>query len=223
MKILVVEDEKKIANLIKRGLEDDTDYQIMLSYDGDDGLKQARSGKFDLVILDCRLPKKDGLVLLHELREAGNQVPVLMLTAKAETVDVVSGLDTGADDYLTKPFVFAELHSRVRALLRRGEKDLGAEIRFADLRIDPVDHRAWRNQEEIQLSATEYRILAYFVRHAGTVLSRVNIADNCWDDPLERFSNIVDVYINYLRKKIDGKSAVKLFHTVRGQGYILKE
>lgn len=222
MKILIVEDEKKVASFIKRGLEDDH-YQVTLCYDGVDGLKRANSGEFDLIILDCMLPKKDGLTVLKELREAGSQVPVLMLTAKAETVDVVSGLDAGADDYLVKPFAFAELQARVRALVRRSEQDRGAEIRFADLRLDPVNHKVWRGKTEIVLTAKEYNLLAYMVRNAGNVLTRANIADNCWEYPFETFTNIIDVYINYLRKKVDGKFPTKLIHTVRGQGYILKE
>ncbi len=222
MKILIVEDEKKVASFIKRGLEDEN-YQVTLCYDGVDGLKRANSGDFNLIILDCMLPKKDGLTVLHELREAGNQVPVLMLTAKAETEDIVSGLDSGADDYIAKPFAFAELQARVRALIRRSEQDRGAEIRFADLRLDPVNHKVWRDQVEIVLTAKEYNLLAYMVRNAGNVLTRANIADNCWEYPFETFTNIIDVYINYLRKKVDGKFPTKLIHTVRGQGYILKE
>ncbi|MBV5341399.1 MAG: response regulator transcription factor [Deltaproteobacteria bacterium] len=222
MKILIVEDEKKVASFIKRGLEDDS-YQVTLSYDGADGLKRASSDEFDLIVLDCMLPKKDGLTVLHELREGGNQIPVLMLTAKGETEDVVSGLDAGADDYLVKPFAFAELQARVRALIRRSEQDRGAEIRFADLRLDPVNHKVWRGQTEIVLTAKEYNLLAYMVRNAGNVLTRANIADNCWEYPFETFTNIIDVYINYLRKKVDGKFPTKLIHTVRGQGYILKE
>lgn len=222
MKILIVEDEKKVASFIKRGLEDDG-FQVTLSHDGMDGLKRATSGEFDLIILDCMLPKKDGLTVVQEMRDTGCQIPVLMLTAKADTTDVVSGLDAGADDYLVKPFAFAELQARVRALIRRSEQDRGAEIRFADLRLDPVNHKVWRGQTEIVLTAKEYNLLAYMVRNAGNVLSRANIADNCWEYPFETFTNIIDVYINYLRKKVDGKFPTKLIHTVRGQGYILKE
>lgn len=222
MKILIVEDEKKVASFIKRGLEEDS-FQVTLSHDGVDGLKRASSGEYDLIILDCMLPKKDGLSVVQELRQAGNQVPVLMLTAKSETTDVVSGLEAGADDYLVKPFAFAELQARVRALIRRSEQDRGAEIRFADLRLDPVNHKVWRGQTEIVLTAKEYNLLAYMVRNAGNVLTRANIADNCWEYPFETFTNIIDVYINYLRKKVDGKFPTKLIHTVRGQGYILKE
>jgi len=222
MKILIVEDEKKVASFIKRGLEEDS-FQVTLSHDGVDGLKRASSGEYDLIILDCMLPKKDGLTVVQEMRQAGNQVPVLMLTAKSETTDVVSGLDAGADDYLVKPFAFAEMQARVRALIRRSEQDRGAEIRFADLRLDPVNHKVWRGQTEIVLTAKEYNLLAYMVRNAGNVLTRANIADNCWEYPFETFTNIIDVYINYLRKKVDGKFPTKLIHTVRGQGYILKE
>src|SRR5665647_1456132 len=159
MKILVVEDEKKVASFIKRGLEDDS-YQVTLSYDGVDGLKKASSGEFDVIILDCMLPKKDGLGVLKELREAGILIPVLMLTAKAETDDIVAGLDAGADDYLKKPFAFAELQARVRALLRRSGQDRGAEIRFADMRLDPVNHKVWRGDVEIVLTAKEYSLLS---------------------------------------------------------------
>lgn len=222
MKILIVEDEKKVASFIKRGLEDET-YEVTLSYDGNDGLKKASTGDYDLVLLDCMLPKKDGLVVLKDLRAAGILTPVLMLTAKAETDDIVAGLDAGADDYLIKPFAFAELQARVRALLRRSGQDRGAEIRFADMRLDPVNHKVWRGKTEIVLTAKEYSLLSYLVRNAGTVLSRANIADNCWEYPFETFTNIIDVYINYLRKKVDGKFPNKLIHTVRGQGYILKE
>ncbi len=222
MKILIVEDEKKVASFIKRGLEDEN-YLVTLSYDGLDGFKRALTGDFDLIILDCMLPKKDGITVLHELRAAGNLTPVLMLTARAETADVVSGLDAGADDYLAKPFAFAELQARVRALIRRSEQDRGADIRYADLRLDPVNHKVWRGQTEIVLTAKEYNLLAYLVRNAGTVLSRTNIADNCWEYPFETFTNIIDVYINYLRKKVDGKFPTKLIHTVRGQGYVLSD
>jgi DNA-binding response OmpR family regulator len=221
MKILVVEDEKKVASFIKRGLADEN-YNVTVSHDGADGLKQALNSDFNLVILDVSLPKKDGVTFVKELRAAGNRVPVLMLTAKDTTEDVVTGLDAGADDYLTKPFAFAELQARVRALIRRGEQDRGAEIRFADLRLDPVSHQVWRGQTEIALTAKEYALLAYMVRNAETVLSRANIADNCWEYPFETFTNIIDVYINYLRKKVDGKFPTRLIHTVRGKGYILK-
>jgi two-component system copper resistance phosphate regulon response regulator CusR len=221
MKILVVVGEKKVASFIKNGLEDGN-YQVTLSHDGADGLGLANTGDFDLIILDYLLPKKDGLTVLHELREAGNWVPVLMLSAKVETADVVTSLNAGADAYLAKPFVLAVLQARVRALNRRSKQDRGADILFADMRIDPVNHRVWRGQTEIILSGQEYRLLTYLVRNAGKPLSRAIIAENCWDDPVDTFSNVIDVYITFLRKKVDAKFPTKLIHTVRKQGYVLK-
>ena len=222
MKILVVEDEKKVAGFIKRGLEEDG-YQVTVTHDGADGLKQALEGDFSLVILDVMLPKKDGLAVVMELRAAGKHIPVLMLTAKAATEDVVSGLDAGSDDYLTKPFAFSELTARVRALLRREGKDRGAEITFADLRLDPVSHKVWRGKTEIELTAKEYGLLEYLMRNTNTVLSRAMIADHVWDYAFDSFTNIIDVYVNYLRKKVDKDFPVKLIHTVRGQGYVMRE
>lgn len=222
MKILVVEDEKKIASFIKKGLESEG-YTVTLCYDGVTGLELANNGEFGLLILDWMLPKKDGMAVLSELRAAGNHISVLLLTAKDQTEDIVSGLDAGADDYLAKPFEFTELQARVRALKRRSEQDKGADIHYSDLRLDPVNHKVWRGQAEIVLTAKEYSLLAYFVRNAGIAVSRSEIAKNCWEEPVETFSNIVDVYINYLRKKIDRPSHTKLIHTVRGTGYILKE
>lgn len=222
MNILVVEDEKKVASFIKRGLEDDN-YKVAVAYDGLDGFRQARDGDYNLVIMDMMLPKKDGMTVVRELREAGNRVPVLMLTARDNMEDIVSGLDAGSDDYLTKPFAFAELLARVRALLRRGEQDRGAEIRFADLRLDPVSHKVWRGVKEIDLTSKEYGLLEYLMRNPNTVLSRAMIAEHVWDYAFDSFTNIIDVYVNYLRKKIDKDYPGKLIHTVRGQGYILRE
>jgi len=222
MKILVVEDEKKVAGFIKRGLEEDG-YQITVTHDGADGLKQALEGEHSLLILDVMLPKKDGLTVVRELRAAGKHMPVLILTAKASTEDVVAGLDAGSDDYLTKPFAFSELTARVRALLRREGKDRGAEITFADLRLDPVSHKVWRGKTEIELTAKEYGLLEYLMRNTNTVLSRAMIADHVWDYAFDSFTNIIDVYVNYLRKKVDKDFPVKLIHTVRGQGYVMRE
>lgn len=222
MKILVVEDEKKVAGFIKRGLEEDQ-YEVTVTHDGAEGLKQALEGDFSLVILDVMLPKKDGVTVVRELREAGKYTPVLMLTARGTTDDIVSGLDAGSDDYLTKPFAFAELTARVRALVRRSELDRGAEIRYADLRLDPVSHKVWRGDAEIELTAKEYGLLEYLVRNPDTVLSRAMIAEHVWDYAFDSFTNIIDVYVNYLRKKVDKQYPVKLIHTVRGQGYILRE
>lgn len=222
MKILVIEDEKKVASFIKRGLEEDQ-YEVTVAHDGAEGFKQALAGDFSLLIVDVMLPKKDGLTLVRELREAEKTMPVLMLTARGTTEDIVSGLDAGSDDYLTKPFAFAELTARVRALLRRGEQDRGAEIHFADLRLDPVSHKVWRGGKEIDLTAKEYGLLEYLVRNPNTVLSRAMIAEHVWDYAFDSFTNIIDVYVNYLRKKVDKDYPTKLIHTVRGQGYILRE
>jgi heavy metal response regulator len=222
MKILVVEDEKKVAGFIKRGLEEDN-YEVSVSHDGAEGLKLAMEDDFSLVVLDIMLPKKDGLAVVKELRAAGKQVPVLMLTARDTTDDIVSGLDAGSDDYLTKPFAFAELLARVRALVRRGELDRGAEIHFADLRLDPVAHKVWRSGVEIDLTSKEYGLLEYLMRNPNTVLSRAMIAEHVWDYAFDSFTNIIDVYVNYLRKKVDKDFPTKLIHTVRGQGYILRE
>lgn len=222
MRILVVEDEKKVASFIKRGLEEEQ-YEVHTAADGEEGLKAALDKAFDLIVLDWMLPKKDGLSVLKELRERKNVTPVLMLTAKDSVEDIVAGLDSGSDDYLTKPFAFAELLARVRALMRRSELDRGAEIRFGDLRLDPVTHKVWRKDKEIDLTAKEYGLLEYFMRNPHQVLTRTMIAEHVWDYTFDSFTNIIDVYVNYLRKKIDREADKKLIHTVRGVGYILKE
>ncbi|GAM11216.1 response regulator MprA [Geobacter sp. OR-1] len=222
MRILVVEDEKKVSSFIKRGLEEEK-YEVDTAFDGEEGLKLAVERPYEVVILDWMLPKQDGLSVLKELRAQKKSTPVLMLTAKDTVEDIVAGLDSGSDDYLTKPFAFAELLARVRALLRRSEMDRGAELRFADLRIDPVTHKVWRNDKEIDLTAKEYALLEYFMRNPNQVLTRTMIADHVWDYTFDSFTNIIDVYVNYLRKKIDRDADKKLIHTVRGVGYILKE
>ena len=222
MKILLVEDEKKVAGLIKRGLEDE-EYEVTVAHDGDTGLKQALSGEYKLVILDLMLPKKDGLTVIKELREAGNRVPVLMLTARSTTDEIVMGLEAGSDDYLKKPFALTELMARVRALLRRSGYDRGAEVVFADIRLDPVSHRVWRGEVKIDLTEQEYALIEYLMRNHNKVVSRAMIAEHCWDYNFDNFTNIIDVYINYLRKKVDRDFSTKLIHTVRGQGYVLRE
>ncbi len=222
MRILVVEDEKKVLSFIKRGLEEEK-YSVETAMDGEEGLKMALDTPYDLIVLDWMLPKKDGLTMVKELRAKKTATPVLMLTAKDSVEDIVAGLDSGSDDYLTKPFAFAELLARVRALLRRIEQDRGAEIRFADLRLDPVTHKVWRKDKEIGLTAKEYGLLEYFMRNPNKVVTRTMIADHVWDYTFDSFTNIIDVYVNYLRKKIDRGAEKKLIHTVRGVGYIFKE
>jgi DNA-binding response OmpR family regulator len=222
MKILVVEDEKKVASFIKRGLEEES-YVVETAGDGEEGLTMALEKRFDLIILDWMLPKRDGMSFLKELRDRNMATPVLMLTAKDTVEDIVVGLETGSDDYLTKPFAFAELLARVKALIRRSEMDRGAELHFADLKIDPVTHKVWRGDKEIDLTAKEYGLLEYFMRNPNQVLTRTMIADHVWDYTFDSFTNIIDVYVNYLRKKIDRDATIKLIHTVRGVGYIMKE
>lgn len=222
MRILVVEDEKKVASFIKRGLEEEL-FTVDVAYDGEEGVQMAESTTYDLVLMDVMLPKKDGLSAIKELREKSIATPILCLTAKDTVDDIVSGLDMGSDDYLTKPFAFAELVARVRALIRRGSQDRGAELYFADLRLDPVGHKVWRNNKEIDLTAKEYALLEYFMRNPNQVLTRTMIAEHVWDYTFDSFTNIIDVYVNYLRKKIDRDFDKKLVHTVRGVGYILKE
>jgi len=183
----------------------------------------AENATYDLILMDVMLPKKDGLSAIKELREKNVSTPILCLTAKDTVEDIVSGLDIGSDDYLTKPFAFAELIARVRALIRRGSQDRGAELYFADLRLDPVGHKVWRDNKEIDLTSKEYALLEYFMRSPNQVLTRTMIAEHVWDYTFDSFTNIIDVYVNYLRKKIDRNFDKKLIHTVRGVGYVLKE
>ena len=222
MRILVVEDDKKVAKFIKRGLEAEQ-YEVHTAYDGDEGLSLAREKSFELIVLDWMLPKRDGLSVVQTLRGIKNQTPVLMLTARNSGESIVAGLDSGSDGYLAKPFVFSELLARVRAMMRRNELARGAEIKFADLRLNPVRHKVWRKEKEIALTPREYRLLEYFIRNPRQVLTRTMIAQACWDNDFGSYTNIIDVYVNYLRKKIDCKSDRKLIHTERGMGYFLSE
>jgi DNA-binding response OmpR family regulator len=223
MKILVVEDEKKVASFIKRGLEEEN-YEVDTASNGEAGIQLAVEGSYNMIILDVMLPKRDGMSVVKELRARKNMVPVLILSAKDSLEDVVAGLNSGSDDYLTKPFAFAELLARVEAILRRTSLDRGAEIRYADLRLDPVTHKVWRKDKEIDLTAKEYGLLEFFMRNPNQVVTRATIADQVWADTVfDTFTNIIDVYVNYLRKKIDRDADTKLIHTVRGLGYIFKK
>jgi DNA-binding response OmpR family regulator len=222
MKILVIEDDKKIAEFIARGLEQEK-YEVDVVHDGDAGYQRVLDGTYGLVILDVMLPKKDGVTLVRDLRERMILIPVIMLSAKNTEEDIVAGLNAGADDYLKKPFAFTEFLARVKALHRRSEQERGAKIHFADLCIDPVLHKVWRDEVVLDLTAKEYELLEFFVRHPNQILTRSMIADEVWQGAFDKLTNIIDVYINYLRKKIDWGKDKKLIHTVRGIGYILKE
>ena len=222
MRILVIEDEKKVAGFIKKGLEEEG-YAIDVAFDGREGLLMALDGVHDLIILDINLPKLDGLGVLHEFRKSRGTTPVLLLTVRAAIEDKVRGLDTGADDYLTKPFSFQELLARIRALLRR-RLEAGPPLRqVADLTLDPGRRVVFRGTEKIDLSTKEFALLDYFMRNPGRVLTRTMIAEHVWDYDFDPMSNIIDVYVTYLRKKIDAGREPKLIHTKRGAGYVLQE
>ena len=222
MHILVVEDERKVASFIKRGLEA-ANYSVDVEYDGETGLKRLLDADYDLVVLDVMLPKLDGLGVMKQIRQRQVKVPVLLLTARVTIADKVMGLDLCADDYLTKPFAFEELLARVRALLRRGATPLPAVLAVADLTLDPVTREVSRGSKRIDLTPKEYALLEFFLRRRDQVLSRALIAQHVWGVNYDTFTNVIDVYVNYLRKKIDGDSDLKLIHTVRGVGYVLKE
>ena len=222
MRVLVVEDEEKVASFIRRGLEAES-YAVDVAGDGETGLQRALSGQYDVVILDRMLPKRDGLSVLRALREQGSTVPVLLLTARSAVEDRVAGLDSGADDYLGKPFDFTELVARIRALLRRGGSSVPTVLRVADLSLDPAARVVTRGERRVELTAREYALLELFLRNPGRVLTRAVIAQQAWGVSFDTLTNVIDVYVNYLRRKIDDGSGPNLLHTVRGAGYVLKE
>jgi heavy metal response regulator len=221
MRILVIEDEKKVANFIKKGLEEEH-YAVDTAYDGEVGLFMAEVNEYDLIVLDLMIPKIDGLEVLKRIRGSKNNVPILVLTAKAAVVDIVKGLDTGCDDYLTKPFEFVEFLARIRALLRREKIDKEPLLKVADLTLSLVTHKVMRKGKEIELTSKEYGLLEYFMRNPEKVLTRTMISEHVWDYHFDSLTNVVDVYVNYLRKKIDKDFEPKLIHTMRGVGYIMK-
>ncbi len=221
MRILIVEDEKKVAGFIKKGLEEET-YAVDVAYDGEEGFHLAEVNQHDMIILDLMLPKMDGLEVLTRLRDKKVNIPILLLTAKDAVEDKVMGLNKGADDYLTKPFAFSELLARVRSLLRRGQVETQTELKVGDLSLDLVRHKVSRNGEEIELTGKEYSLLEYFMRNEGRVLTRTMIAEHVWDYNFDTFTNVIDVYVNHLRKKIDKDFSCKLLHTLRGVGYVMR-
>ena len=221
MKILVIEDEPRMSSVIAKGLREQS-YAVDVAEDGDAGLFQASINDYDVIILDVLLPKRDGYEVCQELRVRGNTVPVLMLTARAAIEDRLTGFDSGADDYLTKPFSFRELLARVRALLRRDSHLRPDVVEIDDLMIDSASHRVSRGKLVIELTAKEYALLEYLARRSTQLVTRAEIAAHVWDDSFDPFSNTIEVYINRLRKKIDGNHKVKLLHTRRGEGYILE-
>lgn len=222
MKVLVVEDDKRIAAAVRRGLEAEG-FTVDVALDGAEGLWLATEHRHDLVILDLLLPGKSGFEICRELREAGNWTPILILTAKDGDLDETEALDTGADDYLTKPFSFPVLMSHVRALLRRSAVGRGEPLQIADLTVDSTRRRCWRGGVEISLTNREFSVLEFLARHAGAVMAKFEILDAVWDYDFDGDPNIVEVYIRRLRRKIDEPFAAALISTVRGAGYRLED
>src|SRR5262245_43234671 len=222
MRILVVEDERKVASFIRQGLEEEG-YAIDVAPDGVAAVELALGGTpYDLVVLDIMLPKRDGFAVLRALREHRMTAPVLVLTARDRVPDRIPGLDLGADDYLTKPFVFEEFLARVRALLRRASAQRTPILELADLRLDPATRQVTRAGRTITLTAREYALLEYFLRNVDRVLTRPMLAEHVWGIDFDPDSNVIDVYVGYLRRKIDLAGETRLLHTTRGTGYVMR-
>jgi heavy metal response regulator len=222
MRILIVEDEKKVADFIKRGLKEEG-YAVDCAYDGEEGFFLAFENDYDLIILDLMLPKMDGLSLCSKLRSEKKNTPIIMLTARDSVQDKVKGLDAGANDYLPKPFAFEELLARIRAVMRAKNTVSSTVLKVGSLTLDMVTHKVTRDLKVIELSSKEYALLEYLMRNQGAVVTRTMISEHVWDINFDTFTNVIDVYINYLRNKIDQGFRVKMIYTVRGRGYTLKE
>ena len=222
MRILLVEDDTAIARSLKEGLEDEA-YAVDVVHDGDDGYRTATTDDYDVIILDVMLPEMDGYEVCRELRQDGNQTPILMLTARDAERDIVEGLDVGTDDYLAKPFSFEVLLARLRALLRRPNEKLEEILRVGDLTLDPSSKKVMRASQEINLTAKEYAVLEYLMRNAGKVLSKEQIISHVWDFDADVLPNNVELFVMFLRRKIDKPFGSKLIHTVPGFGYKLED
>lgn len=220
MRILLVEDEPRVAKFVARGLREQA-YAVDVTGNGDDALYRSSINDYDAVILDVMLPGRDGFAVCRELRASGLHIPVLMLTARDAVEDRISGLDTGADDYLTKPFEFGELLARLRAVLRRGHDVRPITLSVADLLIDTRGQQVWRTGHQIALTTKEYALLEYLTRNAGRLIGRAEIAEHVWNESFDPFSNLIEVYINRLRRKVDEPFERQLIHTRRGAGYML--
>jgi len=218
MRILIVEDEHRLSGILKNGFKEDG-FAVDQAFDGEEGKYLAENEPYDLVVLDIMLPKIDGLELCRQLRQQNIKTPALMLTAKSATEDKVAGLDSGADDYLTKPFSFIELRSRVHALIRRSHQETLPTLRVNDLQLDPLKHAVRRGQKTIKLTPKEFSILELLLRHQGEVVSRTTIIEHVWDYNFDGLSNVVDVFVASLRKKINAGTKSKLIQTIHGVGY----
>ncbi|CAN5434035.1 response regulator transcription factor [soil metagenome] len=223
MRILVIEDEKKLAQAIKESLEFEH-FEVCVAHTGEDGFFQASAESFDLIVLDLMLPGRDGIDVVSTLRKRQLKIPVIIITARDTVEDHVIGLDSGADDYLVKPFAFAELHARIRALLRRGKNDAAVKLKFADLELDLVTRDVARDGHAIELTTREYEILEYLLRHQESVVTREMIVRDIWKEPARvvPLDNVIDVHVARLRKKIDAGFDRPLLHTIRGVGFILR-
>jgi DNA-binding response OmpR family regulator len=222
MRILVVEDDRKVASFIERGLREDG-YAVDVAHDGDTGLANAHVYDYDLLVLDVMLPGRSGYDVVRELRASGRAVPVLMLTARDAKEDIVRGLNAGADDYLTKPFSFDEFLARVRALLRRGGTRVQEQLTYADVEMDRLRHTARRGDRTLDLTPREYQLLEYFLLHAEQVVRRTELLEKVWDLQFDPMTNVVDVHVGNVRRKLRGAGDSPLIHTVRGVGYMLSE
>lgn len=222
MRILIVEDQLKMASFIKKGLQAQG-YIADISETGMGAESMVIENEYDLIILDVNLPDQNGMDTARHLRQDGQKMPILMLTALSTTKDKIHGLDSGADDYLTKPFDFDELLARVRALLRRNNKSESSKLRFADIELDLIQRKVVRNNIEVNLTAKEFSLLEYFMRNPGRPITRIEISEHVWDVNFDTNTNIIDVYINMLRKKVDSPFDKKMIHTMVGYGYILKD
>lgn len=221
MRVLVVEDSRRLAGIIKRGLLEEG-YAVDNAYDGEEAEYMAESVPFDLIVLDIMLPKKDGLAVCRDLRAKDVNTPILMLTAKDGVEDRVTGLDSGADDYLVKPFAFSELLARLRALLRREGQAKVQKYQVGDMALDPQSREVWRDGERLELTAKEYAILEYFMRRPNAVVTRTMLGESVWDYEFDGLSNIIDVYVRRLRRKLDREGQPSIIQTVRGAGYRLR-
>jgi len=223
VRVLIVEDESKLAKNISRSLQENAGYAVDVSLDGADGLFMAESNPYDAIILDLMLPKLDGLTLLQRLRAKGSRVPVLVLTAREEKDSVIALLNAGADDYLSKPFDLGELIARLKALIRRGKGQPVAVLRVGDLEVNTLDHQVAYRGSPVRLTAMEYRVLEYLAHRPGAVISKTELLEHLYDYNWEKFSNVVEVYVSGLRRKLDDGASHQVIQTLRGQGYILQE